>query len=77
MEMRIDGRAVRVEVGKCRDGWCEVFEMGPTLTGRVARVACYQVPENLLARGGAVRTGGHVFDVPQPPRCPPALRWNA
>jgi hypothetical protein len=65
MEMTIDGRAVRVEIGDCRAGWCDVFEIGPTLTGRMARLARYQVPEDLLTGGGAVHTGGHIYSVPR------------
>lgn len=63
MQMKIDGRAVQFEIGDCRAGWCDVFELCPTLSGRIARVARYSVPESVLTHGGAVRTGGHLFSV--------------
>ena len=63
--LKVDGRECRAEIGSSRAGWCDVFEIGPTLSGRMARVARYSLPDSVLDHGGKVRTGGHVFEVPR------------
>jgi len=63
MQMKIDGEECRVEIGRARGGWVDVFRMGPTQSGRIARLSRHIVPESLITSGGKVRTGGHVYEV--------------
>ena len=65
MQVLIDGKETQVEFGGYKHPnrqWVEMFVMGRTITGRLARVSCHTIPASLLD-GGVCRAGGHTYEI--------------
>lgn len=61
--MYINNKICDVQLGNTDHcGNVEVFEMGKTLSGRVARVSRHWLPIGFIEDGcGAIKTGGNVY----------------